>query len=129
MNKYDLYKAAYEQFADTAVSQYKLIYEKAGNIYGSISGLPTEHDFCFTQQLDVTPVVVEATSIVEPVVLNEPDEIPVTEIPTAEIPVVEVSATINTNKRRARKAAIEETKIVVEMEPENATCVAESTAE
>jgi hypothetical protein len=36
-----------EQIAEVTMGEYKLIYEKAGKIYGSKSGVPTENDDCF----------------------------------------------------------------------------------
>ena len=36
-----------EVIAEAKIGEYKLIYEKDGNFYGSVSGLPTEADTCF----------------------------------------------------------------------------------
>ena len=38
-----------EVIAETVIGQYKLIYEKAGKVYGSESGIPAEGDYCFTE--------------------------------------------------------------------------------
>ena len=38
-----------EVITEATIGQYKLIYEKAGKIYGSESGVPTEGDHCFTE--------------------------------------------------------------------------------
>jgi hypothetical protein len=32
---------------EATIGEYKLIYEKDGKFYGSISGIPAEGDFCF----------------------------------------------------------------------------------
>ena len=37
------------EIAEAVIGQYKLIYEKAGKIYGSESGVPAEGDHCFTE--------------------------------------------------------------------------------
>lgn len=58
-----------EIIAETAIGEYKLIYEKDGMFYGSTTGIPTEEDYCFeefkaifedaeseTEEEDPTPV-------------------------------------------------------------------------
>ena len=38
-----------DKIAETVIGQYKLIYEKDGQFYGSETGLPTADDHCFTE--------------------------------------------------------------------------------
>ena len=38
-----------EVIAEAIIGKYKLIYEKAGQFYGSETGIPTAEDYCFTE--------------------------------------------------------------------------------
>ncbi len=38
-----------EEILTVANGEYKLVYEKAGKIYGSTTGIPAEDDYCFTE--------------------------------------------------------------------------------
>ena len=79
-----------DKIAESVIGQYKLIYEKAGSVYGSESGVPTENDTCLTDFDKVFKVAAEEPATVEvedeetPVV--EPEE----EVTTEEEPVEEV---------------------------------------
>ena len=121
MNTQNKYKAALEILADKAVAnKYKLIYEKGGEIYGSETGTPSEHDFCITMQptskkLTKAPVVPVITETVKESTVEHVVEELAIEAPAQPKPVAEVS-----NKRRA-KAAIVETATKVENEPTETT--------
>ena len=66
------------------IGNYKLIYEKNGMFYGSVSGIPAEDDKCFTE---FNKVFVEAAGEVEPVVADEPENEPVAEPENEDEPV------------------------------------------
>ena len=36
-----------DKIIEAEIGKYKLVYEKAGRVYGSESGIPAEGDFCF----------------------------------------------------------------------------------
>ena len=38
-----------ELIAEANIGEYKLVYEKNGNFYGSTSGIPSEEDYCFEE--------------------------------------------------------------------------------
>ena len=38
-----------EKILEATIGEYKLIYEKNGQFYGSTSGIPTENDYCFVE--------------------------------------------------------------------------------
>lgn len=38
-----------EVIAEAVIGKYKLIYEKAGQFYGSETGIPADTDYCFTE--------------------------------------------------------------------------------
>ena len=38
-----------EKILEATIGEYKLIYEKAGQFYGSTTGIPAEGDHCFTE--------------------------------------------------------------------------------
>ena len=86
-----------EKILEVAMGEYKLIYEKNGQIYGSTTGIPAEGDYCFE---DFNKV------------FKETDEEPVA--PVAEEPVVEEPATYG---RRSRKTTPAEEEPVVEETP------------
>lgn len=71
-----------DKIVEAAIGQYKLIYEKNGQIYGSLTGIPAEGDHCFAEFDKVFKEAVE-----EPVA------------PANEEPVAQ------TYTRRTRKAA------------------------
>ena len=48
-----------EVIGEAVIGQYKLIYEKAGKVYGSESGIPAEGDHCFTEFAKIFEVAVE----------------------------------------------------------------------
>jgi hypothetical protein len=72
-----------EKIAESAIGQYKLIYEKAGSIYGSESGIPADTDIHLADFDKVFKVAVEepaaaytrrsrkATPVVEEPVVEE----------------------------------------------------------
>jgi hypothetical protein len=74
-----------EKIVTAAIGEYKLIYEKDGQIYGSISGIPAEGDHCFnefdkvfkkTEPAETTVIheeTVEEPAVQEPVVEPEPE--------------------------------------------------------
>jgi hypothetical protein len=70
--------------AEATIGQYKLIYEKAGQIYGSESGVPAEGDYCFETFDKVFKAAEDEDEVVEP--SDEPanEEVPV-ETPKGEI--------------------------------------------
>lgn len=69
---------------DATIGAYKLVYEKNGRIYGSVSGVPAEGDYCFEgfdKVFKVAAATPATTSVEEPVA-------PVVELPTEpEMPV------------------------------------------
>jgi hypothetical protein len=55
MNMQNVDAAIYAKAADAvAAGKYKLIYEKAGYIYGSKTGVPSIKDFCFNKPAKTT---------------------------------------------------------------------------
>lgn len=74
--------------AEATIGQYKLIYEKAGQIYGSESGVPAEGDYCFeafdkvfkAAEDEGEDEVVEPSD--EPTNEEEPTDTPIGEIET-----------------------------------------------
>lgn len=84
-----------DKIVEATIGEYKLIYEKKGQFYGSTTGIPTENDHCFTEfdkvfkvvtenavDQDTTPVVEEPTTpVVEPEVstTEEDDDEPIVE--------------------------------------------------
>ena len=76
-----------EVIAEATIGEYKLIYEKAGQFYGSKTGIPAEGDHCFTEfdkvfkvEEPVTPAVeapatVVGDEVVAPVETEEPTEV------------------------------------------------------
>ena len=57
------------KLVEAEIGKYKLIYEKAGQFYGSVSGIPAEGDFCFEGFDEVFKAAEETTTpAVEPVV-------------------------------------------------------------
>lgn len=72
-----------ELIAEATIGEYKLIYEKNGNFYGSATGIPANDDHCFE---DLKAVFVEGYSkaanaaveseapIANPVVEDEPED-------------------------------------------------------
>lgn len=119
MNLRAKYEATYKMLADTSTAkQYKLVYEKNGDIYGSKSGIPAKCDTCLTRaDLTLKPIVVDTliTPIkLEPIV-KEPIKLePIVEEPIIELPVepklpkapVEVKG-----KRTTRSAPVETTAV------------------
>ena len=87
MNLYDKYKAIYKEAASAIDNkQFKLIYEKNGDIYGSVSGIPSNADHCFST-LNKRPKVAEPA-------VKEPDMTTiVTEETTANAVVEDTRAT------------------------------------
>lgn len=68
--------------AEATIGEYKLIYEKAGKIYGSTTGIPAEDDKCFDEfdavfkeatEVEQEKVVEYVTVTSEEEVTNEPD--------------------------------------------------------
>ena len=51
-----------ELITEAKIGEYKLIYEKNGDFYGSTTGIPTEDDYCFE---DFRKVFVEDAEIEE----------------------------------------------------------------
>ena len=81
-----------EKILEATIGEYKLIYEKNGQFYGSTTGIPAEDDYCFTEFDKVFKVAVEeptAPAAEEPVVEEPVVEEPVTEEPVVEDPVAE----------------------------------------
>jgi hypothetical protein len=62
-----------EVIAAVEIGKYKLIYERAGHIYGSESGIPAENDYCFVNFDKV--LIVDGTEAVAPT--NVEPEVPV----------------------------------------------------
>jgi hypothetical protein len=76
-----------EKILEATIGEYKLIYEKNGQFYGSTTGIPAEGDYCFVEFDKVFKEAAEepvAPAAEEPVI-----EEPVTEEPDVEEPVVE----------------------------------------
>ena len=71
-----------EAIAETVIGQYKLIYEKAGKIYGSESGVPAEADSCF-EAFD------KVFKVAEDEIVETPDE-PANEDVPVELPKNEI---------------------------------------
>ena len=112
MNLQNNYEAIYEKVAEAIkAGQYKMAYEKTGHIYGSVSGIPAEGDYCFTKPVkvfveDVQPEPVAVKEDTVPVITEEPavvaKEAPVATrakrtrktVPVVEEPVVEEQATV-----------------------------------
>ena len=69
-----------EELVKVAAGEYKLIYEKAGQVYGSKTGIPAEGDHCFVE-FDKVFVANEDETTEEPVA-NQAEE------PAAEEPEV-----------------------------------------
>ncbi len=101
MNSYTDFKAIYEKAAASVnANLYKLIYEKAGNIYGSVSGIPTANDYCFTDGVASESKAVET--------IEEPVAAEVTTV------VIEEDAELETQaETQAETAAVEEAQEVV----------------
>ena len=64
-----------ELITEAKISEYKLIYEKDGDFYGSLTGIPSEEDYCFE---DFRKVFVEASEGEETTeeVVNEDTVVP-----------------------------------------------------
>jgi hypothetical protein len=65
-----------DKIVEATIGEYKLIYEKAGQFYGSTSGIPAEGDHCFTEFDKVFKVATEEPKTEEPVTNEEPEAIP-----------------------------------------------------
>ena len=67
-----------EVIAEAVIGQYKLIYEKDGQFYGSETGIPTDSDYRFTEFDKVFKATVAedvpATTTTEDEVVEEPVE-------------------------------------------------------
>lgn len=63
-----------DKIVEATIGEYKLIYEKAGQFYGSTSGIPAEGDHCFTEFDKVFKVATEEPETDEPVTTEEPEE-------------------------------------------------------
>ena len=48
-----------DKIIEATIGEYKLIYEKAGQFYGSTTGIPAEGDYCFVEFDKVFKVVAE----------------------------------------------------------------------
>lgn len=55
-----------DKIVEATIGEYKLIYEKAGQFYGSTSGIPAEDDHCFTEFDKVFKVATEEPETEEP---------------------------------------------------------------
>ena len=79
-----------EKIVTAAIGEYKLVYEKNGQIYGSVSGVPAENDHCFSEFDKVFKAVStgEPAAVEEPVALANEEPAQVTE-PTVEEPTSE----------------------------------------
>ena len=72
-----------DKIIEAEIGKYKLVYEKAGRVYGSESGIPTDGDFCFEgfDKVFVEAVAGEESDAindeptVEPDVVVEPENI------------------------------------------------------
>ena len=76
-----------EKILEATIGEYKLIYEKAGQFYGSTTGIPAEGDHCFTEFDKVFKIATEAPVqpvAEEPAVEETAEEAPVEEQPAAE---------------------------------------------
>ena len=86
-----------DKIIEATIGEYKLIYEKDGQFYGSTTGIPTENDHCFTEFDKVFKVAVEETptpAAEEPAQTNSRrarKSEPVVEEPVVEEPVVETN--------------------------------------
>ena len=80
-----------DKIVEAAIGEYKLIYEKDGQLYGSTTGIPTAGDRCFTEADKVFKVAVE-----EPVTTAA--EEPVAEEPAIEEPVAEEPEVVDSNE-------------------------------
>lgn len=77
-----------ELIAEVELGKYKLIYEKAGKIYGSETGVPAEGDNCLTDFDKAFSVVEEDVEVEE--TPNEPEvEEPAVNGPTYDLPAFE----------------------------------------
>jgi hypothetical protein len=85
-----------EEIAKIVAGKYRLVYEKAGKVYGSESGIPADGDHCF---VEFDKVFAEVAS--EPVVVNEKQ--PVVE------PSVEEPEVINETPANVEEPAVDET--------------------
>ena len=70
-----------EKILEANIGEYKLIYEKNGQFYGSVSGIPAEDDYCF-EDFDMVFKAAEEDEPIEPAVVVE-------EEPEADEPAVE----------------------------------------
>lgn len=125
MNLQNGYKVIYEKIADNKrafyatqtgvcdpevdskivevnIGDYKLIYEKDGQIYGSTTGIPADGDHCFAE---FDSVFNEATA--EPAVASEEPAAIASEEPVADEPAAEEPAKAYT-RRTTRKTTAEE---------------------
>jgi len=68
-----------ETIAEAKIGEYKLIYEKDGSFYGSVTGIPSEEDYCFTE-FD-TIFKEEAVEEVEPDSIDTEGEVDNTQTP------------------------------------------------
>ena len=116
MSLYDNYKAIYEQAAIAINNrQFKLIYEKNGNIYGSISGIPVDTDHCFSA-LNKMPAVIDA-HVVEESKAIAPAVEEVTSVVTEEAPVIthmDEQEAPRSKRTRKQKVVVENTAKVEE---------------
>ena len=55
-----------DKIVEATIGEYKLIYEKAGQFYGSTTGIPTEEDHCFKEFDKVFKVTTEEPKTEEP---------------------------------------------------------------
>ena len=79
-----------ELIAELDLGKYKLIYEKAGQIYGSESGVPAEGDDCFTDFDKVFSVAgTDETTETEPEGETTTETEPEVEGPTYDLPAYE----------------------------------------
>ena len=90
-----------DKIVEATIGEYKLIYEKNGQFYGSTTGIPTDNDHCFAEFDKVFKVAEEPVATVEETNTSAPEEQtqaysrrarktePAVEAPVAEEPITE----------------------------------------
>ena len=79
-----------DKIVEAAIGEYKLIYEKDGQCFGSVTGVPTEEDHCFTEFDTIFKLATEEPKTEEPKTEDPKTEEPKTN-ETVEVPAEEES--------------------------------------
>ena len=91
------------KIVEVNIGDYKLIYEKDGQIYGSVTGIPADGDHCFAE---FDGVFKEAAA--EPALASEEPAALALEEPVADEPTIEEPAKAYTRRTTRKVASTEE---------------------